>query len=387
MKILIVNRYMSIYGGAETVIRELGTNLKKLGIENRIVTLNISEEVRKKCGSLDIATPKEEFSYKFRSTNFISSLGIVREIKALRRLVRKYASEFDLINVHNFPAEWVCAGLKKPVVWMCNEIPDFYNNPRPSLAIRLLRSCGIALDKFMVHKFIDAVCVADEFNAQKVFQRYALSSRIVNYGIEYELFSGDNKSEEVIKRYGLEGSFLLLQVGMLSPEKDQLKSVKALDALKDEIPNIKLVLAGRPQSPYEGLIKDYIVKRGLEKLVIFTGHIAKDEVRSLYQASRIALFPVKTQGGWLSPFEALCAGKPIVTSSTMGAASIIKREDIGVVSDDFVTAIRDIYNKYDFYLAMADRGRLWVKNNLTWESFTRKMLKIFQEVLCNRRCA
>jgi len=385
MKILIVNRYMSIYGGAETVVRELAANLKNLGVKNLIIALNISEEVKRNCRSLDIATPEEEFTYKFRSTNFVSSLGIVREIRALRALVKKYASEFDLINVHNFPAEWITAGLNKPVVWMCNEIPDFYNNPEPSLAIKLLRSFGIVVDKFMVNKFIDTICVADEFNAQRVFERYGLSSSKVNYGIECGFFSKDNKSEEIIKKYKLEGSFLLLQVGMLSPEKDQLKSVRALDALKDEIPNIKLVLAGRPESPYDSLLEDYIVKRGLEKLVIFTGHIPKDEVRSLYHISKIALFPVKTQGGWLSPFEALCAGKPIVTSSTMGAASIIKKEDIGVVSDGLVTAIRDIYNKYDFYLAMAERGRLWVKNNLTWESFTKKMVKIFEEALYNRR--
>jgi len=381
MKVLIVNRYMGIYGGAETVVRELAVNLKKMGVECLVITLNISDEVREKCGKLDIVTPEEKFAYKFRSTGLISSLGIIREMVALRRMVKKYAPGFDLINVHNFPADWVMAGLRKPVVWMCNEIPDFYNNPRPSLALRLLRSAGIAADRFMVTRFIDTVCVADEFNAQKVFQRYGVPAKIVNYGIEYDFFSRKGGSAEIVKKYGLEGNFFLLQVGMLSPEKDQLKSVMALDALKAEMPDIKLVLAGRPQEPYDGMVRDYAAKKGLERRVIFTGHIQKDEVRSLYQACGIALFPVKTQGGWLSPFEALSAGKPVITSLTMGASGIIKREDIGVVSDDLVSAIREVSNNYAFYQAMAERGRKWVKENLTWNLFSTKMLKIFEETV------
>jgi glycosyltransferase involved in cell wall biosynthesis len=385
MKVLIVNRYLGLYGGAETVVRELAVNLKKLGVECLVITLNISDEVREKCGSVAILTPEEKFAYKFRSTGLVSSLGIVREMVVLRRMVKRYASGFDLINVHNFPANWVVAGLKKPIVWMCNEIPDFYNNPKPSLALRFLRSIGIAADRFMVTRSIDTVCVADEFNAQKVLQRYALPARIVNYGIEYDFFSQAVEDDQILKKFGLEGNFFLLQAGMLSPEKDQLKSAMTLEALRDEIPKLKLVLAGRPQQPYEGIVRDYLAKKGLEKRVIFTGHIQKDDLRCLYQACGIALFPVKTQGGWLSPFEALSCGKPVIVSSTMGAASIIKREGIGEVSDDLVSSVRKVYNNYTFYQTIAEKGRQWVRDNLTWEIFSGKMLKVFQELLSERR--
>ena len=292
---------------------------------NRILTLNISQEVRKICGSLDIVTPKEEFSYEFRSGGFWSSLAIIREIKALRQLAKKHAGEFDVINAHNFPASWVCGGLDKPVAWMCNEVPDFYNNPKPSLAVRLLRSAGIARDRCVVNRDIGNICVADEYNARKVIQRYKRAPVIINYGIDYDFFSRSEDREEAVKKYNLGNFFVLLQVGMLSPEKNQLKSIQALEALRWDIPNIRLILAGRPQSPYDGILRKYIKEEGLEEYIVFTGHITRAQVRGLYQACAIALFPVKSQGGWLAPFEALCAGRPIVTSTTMGAASIIKR--------------------------------------------------------------
>lgn len=381
MRILIVNRYMGLYGGAETVIKELGCHLNRLGAANRIVTLNISDEVEKICGSLDIVTPKEKFPYKFRSSGFWSSVGVVNEIKVLRQLVKKHAGEFDVINAHNFPANWVCGGLGKPVVWMCNEVPDFYNNPQQSLAIRLLRRAGIGLDAYIVNKDVGAICVADEFNAGNVARRYQRTPEIIHYGIEYDFFSRDEGKDEVLQKYGLTKNFVLLQVGMLSPEKNQLKSIEALEALKKDIPNAKLVLAGRPQHPYDKMLKHYVEEKRVQADVIFTGHIAKSLVRSFYHACHVALFPVKSQGGWLSPFEALCAGKPIVVSSTMGAASIIKKENIGVVSDDLLRTVKDVADKYDFYLSAAGKGREWVRENLNWEVYSRKMLAVFKKCL------
>lgn len=381
MKVLIINRYMGLYGGAETVIKELGCHLNQRGVVNRILTLNISAEVRKICGSLDIVTPKEKFSYEFRSSGFWSSVGIIREISALRQLARKHAGGFDIINAHNFPADWVVKGLGKPVVWMCNEAPDFYNNPKLSFAMRLLRSSGIAWDRHIVNRDIDAICAADEFNAEKVIKRYGRAPEIINYGVDYDFFSREESRDEAVRKYGLENSFVLLQSGMLSPEKNQLKSIQAFEAFKGIIPCLKLVLAGRPQSPYAEMLKRYIAEKDLNSDIIFTGHISKQEVRALYHICNIALFPVKAQGGWLAPFEALCAGKPIVTSTTMGAASLIKRENLGTVNDDLIESLRGIYNEYNTYLTMAEKARAWVKDNISWELFTKKMIKVFEKTL------
>ncbi len=381
MKVMIVNRYMGLYGGAETVVKELTGQLTRRGVKTLIVTLNISDTVRELCKDMEIVTPKKFFPYKFRSTDILSSLGIIEEIVALRQLVKAHAGDYDVINVHNFPADWVAGGLKKPVVWMCNEVPDFYNNPKPSSAIRLLRSAGIGLDRYIVNSCIGDICVADEFNAGKVRQRYNRQPRVIPYGIEYDFFAQAEGVEEVRQEYRLQDNFVLLQVGMLSPEKNQMKSIQAVDELRKEIPDVKLILAGRPQNPYGHILKEYVSKRNLDSVVTFTGHISREKVRSLYYASDVALFPVKTQGGWLSPFEALSAGRPIITSTTMGAAGIIDREKLGVVSDDIVSSVKTIHGSYGFYEAGAQKARQWVAQHLTWESFAGAMLSVFEEAL------
>ncbi len=167
--------------------------------------------------------------------------------------------------------------------------------------------------------------------------------------------------------------------GVLTSFKNQMESIKVVKELKGKIPGIKLVLAGQGEDEYENTLKRYVRRSSLEKHVIFTGHLPRSDVRDLYAACNVALFPVKPQGGWLSPFEALCAGKPIVVSAQMTAASLIRKNKIGVVTDDFAKAVFDVYNDRTKYQMIARRGDKWVKKNLTWDKFCEKMVACFKK--------
>jgi len=370
---------MGLYGGAETVVKELCAYLRRDGIEVRVVTLNISDEVRRLMGSCDIRLPRRQMPYLLRSTSVASSLGILTEIRLLRDMVKQHAAGCDVINAHNFPAEWVCGGLGKPVVWMCNEIPDFYNNPRPSAVMRLFRWVGVKIDACRVARDITTIVCADEYNASKVRMRYHREPVIIPYGVEYQFFSVVPKAG-----YDAPDTFLLVQAGMVTPEKNQMASIQAVRCLRGVIPGIALVLVGRDDTPYARSLKEYVAREGLRDVVVFTGHVSKAKVRDYYRACKIALFPVKSQGGWLSPFEALCAGKPIVVSSTMGAASVIRRHNLGVVSDDLTVAIEDIYSRYTTYQAQADAARVWISQNLTWELFSRRFRVLLEQAVEQR---
>jgi glycosyltransferase involved in cell wall biosynthesis len=369
---------MGLYGGAEILIKEFSSHLTAMGIKNLVVTLNLSEEVKKACAGIDIVFPKKEFPYEFRSASLKSALGIMDEINHLHGLVKKHAPDFDVINCHNFPASWVCGRLGKPVVWMCNEIPDFYNNPKPSLLVRAVRRAGIIIDRFIVNRDIDEIICADELNAGHARARYGRIPHIVPYGVDYEFFSSKGGPGEWEK---LSQSFLLVQVGMLTLEKNQIKSIQAVESLKSRIPGLKLVLAGTEKGLYAGQLREYVREHGLQDRVIFAGQLSKIQVRELYRACKIALFPVKLQGGWLAPFEALSAGKPIIVSSTMGASAIIKKESLGYVEDDLVRAISDIHENPGRSQKLAETAAFWVGKNISWRVFTEKLCAIFEQAV------
>ncbi|CAD7773318.1 D-inositol-3-phosphate glycosyltransferase [Candidatus Methanoperedenaceae archaeon GB37] len=386
MKVMIIHHQMGVYGGAETLVTKLSTYLTNKGIENAILALSKPPEAVEECNDLQIITPNQSFEYKNWSVSFSDAIQLVNEVLALRKLYREHVDKFDLVNVHNFPAIWSIFPKRKPCVWMCNEPPDLWydSDNNHSSQMKVLRAAFLSVNKFMVNRYIDSICVSDKFNAKRAFTRYNKQPEIIPYGIEYELFSkGD--SNRAISMFGLDDSFILLQVGIISKSKNQLASVKAVEELRKHIPNIKLVLAGlNDNGPYDKMIKEYVNNKGLQECVIFTGHQHKEVLRDLYHACDIALFPIKTQGGWLSPFEALSASKPIIVSTEMTAADIIARERIGVVTDNIVKAVLEIHNNPNPFHIMAGKGRRFVAENLSWDKFCQNMLTVFENTLAQR---
>lgn len=371
---------MEFFGGAETVVIKLASLLKKRGIENSVVALSAPPSHIAEKENLEIITPKKKFRHKLRAITFHDSLESLNEIQALRKIVRGIMHQFDVINVHNFPANWSFFPDHKPNVWLLNEPIGLWHNVNPSLGSRILNAAALTADRYVVNKYIDAICVADEVNARRCQALYGRQPEVFPYGIEYELFSKGN-GEKARRMFNLDGNFVLIHVGQITPSKNQFASVKAVDILRKYISNIKLVLAGIGDPPYVSILKNYINERQIDEHIIFTGHLSKEMLSDLYHASDVALFPIGPQGGFLSPFEALSASKPIIVSKQIGIANIVEKEGIGIVTDDLINSVLNFYSNPKLAVEMAEKGRQFVAKNLTYEIFCNRMLGVFEKVL------
>ncbi len=366
MRVLIVNSGMYVYGGAEILIVKLANYMSGKGIKNALLTTSIIPEMANDLKETEIIIQKK--------SNVPHG-----EMLALNKGIHNNLNNFDIINVHNYPAELSIFPYNKPTVWMCNE-PILYLMPSsPSIASKLMKKLNLTFDRFVVQHYIRKVVVGDEFNAERFKKIYGLYPEIINYGIDYEFFSTQDKGK-MSDRFNLNNNFVILQVGMLQPFKNQMESIKTIEMLKERIPNIRLVLAGWGLREYEDFLKKYVKEKELEENVIFTGHLDKECLRDLYHTCDVLLHPIKSQGGWLSPFEALCAKMPIVVSPEMTASNIIRREKIGIVTDSYVEAIWDIYNNPEKHHEMSESGKKWVINNLSWEKYSEKMVDLFIKI-------
>jgi len=392
MRVLIVHPEMTVYGGAELVIVKLANYMTKKGIENALLTTSILPEIERDLEGTRIIVQQIK-------SNIIDKIYAIpiSKILGLHKGIRNNLNDFDIINVHNYPAELSVFHCNKPVVWMCNE-PILYlmleelksSSYRTISRIPLdiyskftLRTL-LEFEKFIVRNYVRYACVSDEFNAERFKKIYGFEPEVINYGIDYEFFSRGNKNK-VLKKFDLDGNFIVLQVGWIQHFKNQMESIKTIEKLRDKIPHIKLILAGYEEKGYKTILERYIKERGLEQNVIFTGHLDREQIRDLYHACDVLLHPVKSQGGWLAPFEALCAEKPIVVSTEMTASEIIKRENIGIVTNNFSEIVLDIYKDPEKYNEIAKRGRMWVKKNLNWDKFCERMVEIFYKAMEERK--
>lgn len=375
-KVLIVHTQMKFLGGAELLIVELSNWLTKRGIKNDILALSSSKEVENLLINTEIIIPKHDIDLK--PPGFKNTKEILKFIRVYRKKLRKLLKEYDVINLHNFPVTWTLFPRKKPCVWMLNEPPNLWSKPEAGFFLKLLNKLRNRVDREIVRNSVDIICVADEFNEDRAKVRYKKAPKIIYYGVNHDFFS-KGKSERARKKFNLKDKFVIVQSGMLTEQKNQLGSIETINKIKENIPNVLLVLAGAEDIDYRKKLDGYIKKNKLEKYVLFTRNLTRKELRDLYKASDVGLFPVGKQGGWLAPFELLCSGNPIIVSEEMGASFIIKKNNLGVVTNNYTEALLDVYKNKENYKKEAKKSSLWVKKNLSWEIFTDKMIKAYKE--------
>lgn len=366
MKVLIAHSQMAMYGGAEVLIVRLATYLQNQGHLVTIATLSTRNIDAYK--DLEIITPKHQIEYRLRGS--ISALSDIYKMwRELSNLCSELAPDYDVINAHNFPAIW-CAPRNKKVVWMCNEIPDLFHNRHISLLINPLLNSGRWLDRTVARSKHPIAVVADENMARIFSHRYLIKPEIIPYGIDGEFFARTSRISH--------NSFTIIQPAMVSPSKKQLAVLEAAYVLKDKIPNLQVIFAGymEPENAYTQLLRDYIKEHDLTKNVTFTGLVTREYLRELYSVSDIAVFSGVGQGSWLGPFEAMSASVPVIVSPNLTCSSLIDRENLGEVSNDFVWSIKQVYEHPKAFDTRIEKAKQYVLQNLTWNKFCGEFAKL-----------
>jgi len=376
-RVLIVHNQMAYYGGAELLIVEMANWLTKRGIKNDILTLSKSKEVENDLINTEIIVPLNDID--IHPPGYSNIKDILKAIKIFRKKIRKIKHEYDVINFHDFPVTWTLWPRKKPAVWFMNQPPNLWSKPNAGFFYKILNKIRIVFDRFVVRGTMDVITVSDEFNKQRARERYNMNSQIVFCGINHGFFSQGN-AEKARKKFNLKGKFVLMQSGILTGVKNQMESLRTINKLKNKIPNLLLILTGKDDPEYRKKLEEYAKKNKLEKYVLFAGNLeTREELRDLYAAANVGLFPIGKQGGWLAPFEMLCAGTPIVVSSDMGIESVIRKNKLGIATKDYCKAILEIYNNQQEYNKQANKAAFFIKNNLSWEIFTDRMIYAFKK--------
>jgi glycosyltransferase involved in cell wall biosynthesis len=119
-------------------------------------------------------------------------------------------------------------------------------------------------------------------------------------------------------RYPDKTTFTVMQVGTISRYKNQAETIKAVADAKKVIPNIRLWLIGNVSEPdYKRALEDMVRLYGIGDIVHWEPHVTREHLRYLYSMTDVLMHPVKEQGGWLSPFEAISTGCPVIVSNEL----------------------------------------------------------------------
>jgi len=340
MNILIVHPCKGFYGGAEEVIVQLSRYIDTKGHQWAWITKDFP-------GGLPIDKNRVVDCSSYAS---------------MWKVVHQRLEATNVINVHNFPATLAAYPTKRPIVWYCNEPPELFTNWK--------RKPIEVFNRWWIRKSGMEVVVADQVNACRFFKIYKVKPRAIPYGVDYEFWSKGTACTREVKKVRL------LQVGTISPYKNQLASLNTLKQLLERRLDAELTLAGgiTDRSYHKYLTKTF---SDVQDKVNWLGQKSKEEIRELFSYHDVLLHPVEGQGGWLVPFEAMCAGLPVITTPSFSASGLIEQNRLGVVTRIFSGSI---FNK-EYERLDTEAIKLWVRENLTWEKFGEGMVRIFEEVV------
>ena len=136
----------------------------------------------------------------------------------------------------------------------------------------------------------------------------------IDNGTDLEKFSFRVKDREEIRNlYSIGESFLIGQIGRISPEKNQIFIVKVVEKLLQQGFNIKLLLVGKEMNDE---VKEYVLSKKLNEKILLIGPVSKD-IQKFYSAFDLCVLPSKNEGMSLSLLECASNGLTCFMSSAV----------------------------------------------------------------------
>jgi glycosyltransferase involved in cell wall biosynthesis len=178
------------------------------------------------------------------------------------------------------------------------------------------RAAGARLFLWYTHGSVDRRLERAVALAQRVFTANAESLRIdtpkrcvTGHGIDLDHFDAAGRDPEQPPR--------LLVVGRVTPRKDPLTAVGALERLVAEGRDVHLDLVGDALAPgdaeYVARVRAAVRSAGLDERVAWHGAVPYAEVGELYRRASVLLHPSRTGSIDKVVLEAMAAGRPFAT--------------------------------------------------------------------------
>jgi glycosyltransferase involved in cell wall biosynthesis len=200
-------------------------------------------------------------------------------------------------------------------------------------------------------------------------------------GVSKALFNPEvrkSNGEELRKKLGLNGKFVVFYHGSLTATRGILESAEAMGRAKDKNPHLVLFLLGA--GPIFTRIEELIKKEGLEANVIVHRPVPYVEVPNYIAMSDVCIIPLPHHPYWnsqspLKLMEYLAMEKPIILTNIPAHKSIVDNSDCAIFipsakPEIIADAIQFAYENKNKLSEWGKTGRKIVTERFTWEKIS-----------------
>ena len=301
------------------------------------------------------------------SDSDLRKIKYLSSIKKVKKIVKEIKP--DIINAHYATSYGMVAALSKFNFVLSVWGSDVYNFPKKSLIHKLYF-------KYVLKK---AKYIFSTSNAMKEeLKKYTSKDIYVTpFGVKMDLFNKD-KNDNRYKEYFTIGTVKSLK------EKYGIKYIiEAADFLKNEIPNLKVVIAG------SGVEEEYLKKLAKEKNinVDFLGTISQDEASNVWANLDIGIIPSieDSESFGVSVIEAEASSIPVIITDVPGLLETTLPDSRIVVSREnsleIAKEIKELYNNKKLRNTLGKNGREYVLKNFEYNKCFNYIESLFKSFI------
>jgi len=254
----------------------------------------------------------------------------------LKMLWRGWRTRFDLVHCHDLdtlPLGFVLVRLKrKPVIYDAHEsFPDMLDGSVPRLVKRSL----IYLETFLIRR-TDLLITVGEKLRRHFAERGARRTVVVgNWKRPADFARSPEQNEQIRRALGIfDGAVVVVAITQLLKDR---KLEVLLEAV-DESPNVHAIVGGR------GILEEFVKERAARNpRVKFVGFVSGHQIGDYTCAADVVYYgfdPENPNARFSAPnklFEALAAGRPIITGDFGEIAAVVREASCGIVLEDYST--------------------------------------------------
>jgi glycosyltransferase involved in cell wall biosynthesis len=182
--------------------------------------------------------------------------------------------------------------------------------------------------------------------------------------------------------------FVILYLGDTHIRRGLQTAISAVEKLKLQIPNLKLVIVGRNttdvvlnQQVKDLKISDFVDFEGWQNVTLFQSYIL---------SSAICISPLhrnlQHDVAYANKiFQYMSLGKPLLVSDAIAQKRLIERTKSGLVHqeknvDDFTKQVLKLYKDAALRNQLGENGKKFVRTEFSWEQTSKKLLHLYDNL-------
>jgi glycosyltransferase involved in cell wall biosynthesis len=321
MKTAFVTHYSEMYG-ANISLLTLIEGLREYGVKPYVVAPSKGDMTRE-LSSRSVPFCTAPFRTWMSRTSWKAPGRLLLNLAVLPYLTRKI-SKWGADHIHSNSSVTPIGALLAEILslnhtWHIREFGDRDFN--------LKHDWGEAVFRMFINRADAAIAVSESL------ENHVLSDVNIPTHVVYNGVISRARLEEIGRSSSYKNcnQFTFSIVGRISQSKGQKQAIRALEIIREELDNVKILIAGTGSREYVKCVKKLAGDLNLQDHVTFLGYV--EDPYKVYRQSDAVLMCSPHEAMGRVTAEAMAAARPVIGYNSDGTAELIDNENNGLLYD------------------------------------------------------